>query len=208
MKNDLLKYALLACLSLIGLASCQESDDTPEEFPDWQNKNEQAFLKIYKDAQDSIAAGKKWIIARGMNRADYSDDPEKPEDFVVIQVLKDGPGREVPYATDTVLIHYQGILQPSTHVPQGLVFDSSYKDRYDEGVSSPYKGRVGGFVEGFATALQHMNRGDYWKIYIPYQLAYKGNATGNIPAYSMLTFYVKLDDFWSKKEGDRSERIY
>jgi len=123
-------------------------------------------------------------------------------------VLKDGPGREVPYATDTVLIHYQGILQPSTHVPQGLVFDSSYKDRYDEGVSSPYKGRVGGFVEGFATALQHMNRGDYWKIYIPYQLAYKGNATGNIPAYSMLTFYVKLDDFWSKKEGDRSERIY
>ena len=69
MKNDLLKYALLACLSLIGLASCQESDDTPEEFPDWQNKNEQAFLKIYKDAQDSIEAGKKWIIARGMNRA-------------------------------------------------------------------------------------------------------------------------------------------
>lgn len=205
MKNDLLKYALLACLALTGLASCQESDDTPEEFPDWQNKNELAFQKIYNDALDSIAQGKNWIVARGINRPDHTEDAVNPVDYVVIQVLKDGSGIEVPYATDTVLIHYEGKLLPSTNVPQGLVFDSSYNGEYDEGVSSPLKGRAGGFIEGFSTALQLMNRGDFFKIYIPYQLGYKGSAYGDIPAYSMLTFFVRMEDFFSVTEGDRPE---
>ena len=96
-------------------------------------------------------------------------------------------------------------MLPSTSSKTGLTFDSSFYLKYEEGVSTPYQGCVKNFIEGFATALQHMNRGDYWKVYIPYQLAYKGSSTGSIPAYSMLIFYLRMEDFWTKIEGDRWE---
>ncbi len=203
-----IKYHIWVAVALFGMTSCQESDDTPEEFPDWQNKNDQAFLKIYNDAKDSIAEGKDWKIFRGVNRAEYSDVEGKPTDNIVVQILKEGPGNVFPMATDTVEVHYQGVLLPSTSSPNGLVFDSSYAGKYEEGVSNPYKGCAGNFIEGFSTALQHMNRGDYFKVFIPYQLAYKGTATSKIPAYSMLIFYLRMEDFWTKEQGDRPENFF
>jgi FKBP-type peptidyl-prolyl cis-trans isomerase FklB len=202
-----MKYLIWVAVALFGMTSCQESDDTPEEFPDWQNKNERAFLEIYNNAKDSIAQGKKWMIIRGVFRADFSDVTETPTDYIVVQVLKEGPGNVLPMATDTVEIHYQGVLLPSTSSPSGLVFDSSYANKYEEGVSNPYKGRVGSFIEGFSTALQYMNRGDYFKVFIPYQLGYKSSASGTIPAYSMLTFYLRMEDFWNEIQGDRPDEL-
>ena len=99
-----IKYLIWVAVALFGMTSCQESDDTPEEFPDWQNKNDQAFLKIYNDAKDSIAEGKDWKIFRGVNRAEYSDVEGKPTDNIVVQILKEGPGNVFPMATDTVEI--------------------------------------------------------------------------------------------------------
>ena len=97
-------------------------------------------------------------------------------------------------------VHYSGRLQPSTRYAQGLIFDSSFYGKYDPVVSTPYQGRVGSFIEGFSTVLQHMDVGDHVIAYIPYQLAYGSSATSNIPAYSMLTFEMWLADYWSKKE--------
>ena len=48
-----------------------------------------------------------------------------------------------------------------------------------------------------------MHRGDYWRIYIPYQLGYGGTARSSIPAYSTLVFDLRLEDFWQKTQGDR-----
>ena len=202
-----MKYLIWVAVALFGMTSCQESDDTPEEFPDWQNKNERAFLEIYNNAKDSIAQGKKWMIIRGVFRADFSDVAETPTDYIVVQVLKEGPGNVLPMATDTVEIHYQGVLLPSTSSPSGLVFDSSYSGKYEEDVSNPYKACVGNFIEGFSTALQYMNRGDYFKVFIPYQLGYKSSASGTIPAYSMLTFYLRMEDFWNEIQGDRPDEL-
>ena len=205
MRSEKLKYTLLVGLALIGLASCQESDDTPEEFPDWQEKNDAAFLQIYNEAKAAMARGEDWLMIKGTYRPDASDVAASPTDYIVVQVLEDGYGLVEPYSTDTVLVHYEGKLLPSTSSKTGLTFDSSFYLKYEEGVSTPYQGCVKNFIEGFATALQHMNRGDYWKVYIPYQLAYKSSSTGSIPAYSMLIFYLRLEDFWTKIEGDRWE---
>lgn len=205
MRSEKLKYTLLVGLALIGLASCQESDDTPEEFPDWQEKNDAAFLQIYNEAKAAMDRGEDWLMIKGTYRPDASDVAASPTDYIVVQVLEDGYGLVEPYSTDTVLIHYEGKLLPSTSSKTGLTFDSSFYLKYEEGVSTPYQGCVKNFIEGFATALQHMNRGDYWKVYIPYQLAYKGSSTGSIPAYSMLIFYLRMEDFWTKIEGDRWE---
>lgn len=177
-------------------ASCQESDDTPEAYPDWQNKNEQAFLKIYNDAQDSIRAGKNWRIVKGVYRPDVTDVSLSPTDCVVMQVLEPSLGGATPLATDTVAMHYLGRLIPSTYYSSGLVFDSSYSGSYEAGVSTPYEGKVGSFVEGFATALQYMHAGEHCMVYIPYQLGYGSSAASSIPAYSMLIFDLRLEKFW------------
>ena len=40
-----------------------------------------------------------------------------------------------------------------------------------------------------------MHRGDYWRVYIPYQLGYGAVKNGTIPAYSTLIFELALIDF-------------
>ena len=40
-----------------------------------------------------------------------------------------------------------------------------------------------------------MHRGDHWRIYVPYQLGYGSTVSGQIPAYSVLTFEMALHDF-------------
>lgn len=199
MKRILLLFYPLLLLGF--MASCQESDDKVEEYPNWQYTNEQAFLKVYNEAKASIAAGEQeWKLYKGCLRPDVSEKEFLPTDYVVVRVLEEGTGSGCPLYTDTVEVHYSGRLQPSTRYAQGLIFDSSFYGKYDPVVSNPYQGRVGSFIEGFSTVLQHMDVGDHVIAYIPYQLAYGSSATSNIPAYSMLTFEMWLADYWSKKE--------
>lgn len=199
MKRILLLFYPLLLLGF--MASCQESDDKVEEYPNWQYTNEQAFLKVYNEAKASIAAGEQeWQLYKGCLRPDVSGKEFLPTDYVVVRVLEEGTGSGCPLYTDTVEVHYSGRLQPSTRYAQGLIFDSSFYGKYDPVVSNPYQGRVGSFIEGFSTVLQHMDVGDHVIAYIPYQLAYGSSATSNIPAYSMLTFEMWLADYWSKKE--------
>ena len=199
MKRILLFFYPLLLLGF--MASCQESDDKVEEYPNWQYTNEQAFLKVYNEAKASIAAGEQeWQLYKGCLRPDVSGKESLPTDYVVVRVLEEGTGSGCPLYTDTVEVHYSGRLQPSTRYAQGLIFDSSFYGKYDPLVSTPYQGRVGSFIEGFSTVLQHMDVGDHVIAYIPYQLAYGSSATSNIPAYSMLTFEMWLADYWSKKE--------
>ncbi len=189
----------------VGLASCQESDDTPEEFPDWQNTNDLAFQKIYEEAQAKIAAGDtSWKIVASCLESTGGDIDNGPEECIVMQRIVDGVGNS-PYYTDTVAIHYAGWLQPSTRYKNGLRFDASYYGNYyDHDVSPAYKGCVNSFIQGFSTALQYMRRGDGYMVYIPYHLAYGASGSSSIPGYSMLTFEILLEDFWHTEPGDRN----
>ena len=77
--------------------------------------------------------------------------------------------------------HYHGTLL------DGTVFDSSV-DR-GETVSFP----VNGVIPGWTEALQLMQVGAKWKLYIPYNLAYGENGAGAaIGPYSTLIFEVEL----------------
>ena len=100
-------------------------------------------------------------------------------------------------------MHYAGRLLPSLSYPQGYQFDSSFSGTFDPGLDTPAKFWAGGLVKGFTTALVHMHRGDRWRIYIPYQLAYGSTARTSVPAYSTLIFDLQLEDFWRKTKGDR-----
>lgn len=48
---------LVAVFVSMGMAACSETDDSVEEFPDWQAKNETYWNNLYTATRQKIAAG-------------------------------------------------------------------------------------------------------------------------------------------------------
>ena len=187
-----LPFYLFTLLPL--LASCSERDDTPEEFPDWKNQNEQFFEQAYLSNEYDFKLLKYSLV--GESSSNHTD-------YILVKVIEEGKGETTPYLNDSVSIHYVGWLIPSTTYKDGFQFDKSYLEPFDWDTAVPSSHLVNGTVSGFATALSHMHRGDHWLVIIPYQLGYGTSDHDNVPAYSTLMFEVRLEDFWTKKKGDR-----
>ncbi len=83
------------------------------------------------------------------------------------EVLKQGDGPK-PQATDRVVVHYTGKLI------DGTVFDSS------EERGEPATFGVTQVIPGWVEALQLMNAGSKWRLYIPSDLAYGPNGAGGL----------------------------
>ena len=97
------------------------------------------------------------------------------------EVLTAGVGAK-PTRESNVRTHYHGTLI------DGTVFDSSY----DRG--QPAEFPVGGVIAGWTEALQLMNAGSKWRLYVPSELAYGAQGVGSIPPHSVLVFDVELLD--------------
>ncbi|GGD04922.1 FKBP-type peptidyl-prolyl cis-trans isomerase [Halopseudomonas salina] len=95
------------------------------------------------------------------------------------EVVNAGDGA-TPVASSTVRTHYEGTLIG------GEVFDSSYKR------GEPAEFPVGGVIAGWTEALQLMQEGAKWRLFIPPELAYGGRAAGSIPPHSTLIFDIEL----------------
>ncbi len=94
-------------------------------------------------------------------------------------VLTQGEGAK-PTADQTVKTHYEGTLI------NGEIFDSSVAR--GEPATFPLNRVIAGWTE----ALQLMNVGSKYRLFIPPELAYGNQATGSIPAQSTLIFEVEL----------------
>lgn len=80
-----------------------------------------------------------------------------------------------------VRTHYHGTFI------NGQVFDSSYTR------GQPAEFPVSGVIKGWTEALQLMNPGAKWRLYVPYHLAYgEQGSPGGIPPYAALIFDVEL----------------
>ena len=100
------------------------------------------------------------------------------------RVIKAGEGT-FPKATDTALVKYKGQLR------DGSVFD--------ENEQTPMP--VGGVVPGFSEALQLMQKGGEYRIWLPSELAYGEASPGpEVPSNSVLIFDVTLIDFISQEQ--------
>jgi FKBP-type peptidyl-prolyl cis-trans isomerase len=95
------------------------------------------------------------------------------------EVLRAGSGAK-PAASQTVEVHYHGTLV------DGTVFDSSVQR--GQTISFPVTGVIPGWVE----ALQLMQVGSKWKLFIPSALGYGDQGQGPIPPASVLIFEVEL----------------
>jgi FKBP-type peptidyl-prolyl cis-trans isomerase len=96
------------------------------------------------------------------------------------KVLKKGDGPK-PQKTDRVTVNYSGTLLDGTE------FDSSYKR------GQPATFQVGGVIPGWTEALQLMNVGSKYQLFIPPELAYGQRGAGRrIGPNAMLIFDVEL----------------
>ena len=161
-----------------GLATVFEGR-MPEINPDEANKILQNFFEGLQKEQGNAAkeAGNKFL-----------EENKKQEGVITLpsglqyKILKNGNGPK-PKASDTVKCHYEGRLI------NGAIFDSSI--RRGEPAEFPVSGVIAGWVE----ALQLMNTGSKWQLYIPSELAYGSHGAGqSIGPNETLIFDVELFD--------------
>lgn len=161
-----------------GLATVFEGR-MPEINPDEANKILQNFFEGLQKEQGNAAkeAGNKFL-----------EENKKQEGVITLpsglqyKILKNGNGPK-PKASDTVKCHYEGRLI------NGAIFDSSI--RRGEPAEFPVSGVIAGWVE----ALQLMNTGSKWQLYIPSELAYGSHGAGqSIRPNETLIFDVELLD--------------
>jgi len=98
------------------------------------------------------------------------------------KVLEKGPDTgSKPQQTDKVTVQYRGTLIDGTE------FDSSYRR------GQPATLAVNGVIAGWTEALQMMQVGDKWQLFIPPKLGYGERGSGSkIPPNSALIFDVEL----------------
>jgi FKBP-type peptidyl-prolyl cis-trans isomerase FklB len=95
------------------------------------------------------------------------------------KVLKAGTG-EKPTVDDTVVCNYKGTLI------NGTEFDAS--DKHGGPATFPVKGVIPGWTE----ALQLMQAGSKWQLFVPSNLAYGPQGPGDIGPNATLIFEVEL----------------
>lgn len=96
------------------------------------------------------------------------------------QVLTPGSGTETPTDQDMALVNYEGRLI------DGTTFDKS---------PQPTPMPITGVVPGFSEALKLMPKGAKYRFWIKPSLGYGSEASGPIPANSVLVFDVEMVDF-------------
>ena len=152
-------------------------------------------LMTKQEMQRAMAdVGKQVADLKRKRRQQVSDYTEKNRQFLVengkkpgitttdsglqYRALETGGGKH-PKLDDKVLVLYRGKLI------DGTPFDSS-RDK-------PATFQVNKVIKGWTEALQLMQRGDHWQLFIPSELAYGVKGAGTtIPPNSTLIFDVEL----------------
>ena len=182
--------AMLLAMPLL-FTACSETNETQEEYPDWRNKNQTFWNRLYTETRRHATAGyTSWKIFKTYTKQDSISGVNT--DYIIVHVKQAGTGSGCPLSTDSVSIRYTGQLLPSTSYPAGLVFDTTSPSGTTPATSGVAHLAVNGLVDGFATALQHMHIGDKWDVYVPWTLAYGTKDYKTIPAYSVLKFEITL----------------
>ena len=147
---------------------------TPEE----ANSIIQAYLdtKKYAAYGSLKLEGEKFLKNNKSNK-----DIQTTESGLQYEIIKSGNGKR-PSKTDTVSVHYHGTLI------DGTVFDSSVER------GTPASFGVHQVIPGWTEALQLMDIGSKYRLFIPQELAYGANPHpgGPIQPFSALIFDVEL----------------
>lgn len=144
------------------------------------------FLNSYFQSIQADQMKRQYKDHMEQNTAFMSDNAKK--DSVVTLpsglqyvIIKTGNGVK-PTINDRIKVHYTGKLI------DGTIFDSSYQR------NEPAEFVVGQVIPGWVEALQLMEVGSKWRLFIPENLAYGSRGQGPIKPFSTLIFDVELID--------------
>lgn len=171
------KLPLISSLLVVVLfISCDKTETFDEQ---WKEANEQMFALIYDDSQyHEIKSFTNW-------------------GSIMYKEIESGYGA-TPFFTDKVKVLYTGWFKydwtkPDTYqdnkgnvIYNKKVFDTTSNNNI------PRKMVVNEFIDGLITALQHMQVGDKWEVWIPWQLGYYDVGSGSIPGHTTLVFEIEL----------------
>jgi len=144
--------------------------------PDAQKTIQEYFTKQQAKASESVVEEGKKFLAENSKK----ENVVTLESGLQYEVIKTGEGAK-PTLNDQVTTHYHGTLI------DGTVFDSSVER--GEPASFP----VSGVIKGWTEALQLMNVGSKWRLFVPYDLAYGERGAGpKIGPFTTLIFEVEL----------------
>lgn len=156
-----------------GLLTVEQTQQVMIEFDRQAKANAAARQKIL--AEKHSKEGSAFLAANTKN-----DGVKSTPSGLQYKILKPGSGA-TPKATSHVRVHYEGRLI------DGTVFDSSFKR------GEPVEFPVNGVIAGWTEALQLMQEGAEWKLYIPSTLGYGMQGAGDlIPPGATLVFKVQL----------------
>ncbi len=163
-------------------------------------------LMAEQEIRDTIAAFQKEMMAKQQELAKQMGEKNKKQGEAFLaenkkkegvktlasglqyKVIKAGTGKK-PKSTDTVTAHYRGTLI------NGTEFDSSYKR--GQPATFPVSG---GMIPGWTEALQLMEEGAKWQLFIPSNLAYGEKGAGrDIGPNATLIFEIELVSIQEKK---------
>jgi FKBP-type peptidyl-prolyl cis-trans isomerase FklB len=143
---------------------------------DAQKTIQEYFTKQQAKASESVVEEGKKFLAENSKK----ENIVTLESGLQYEVIKTGEGAK-PTLNDQVTTHYHGTLI------DGTVFDSSVER--GEPASFP----VSGVIKGWTEALQLMNVGSKWRLFVPYDLAYGERGAGpKIGPFTTLIFEVEL----------------
>jgi FKBP-type peptidyl-prolyl cis-trans isomerase len=128
-------------------------------------------------AQQSARPAAKEPIPPPADVAAPPADAEKTSSGLATKVLQKGSGTQRPTTQEMAVVHYTG------WTTDGKMFDSSVAR------GTPNTFPVGGLIKGFTEGLQLMTAGEKRRLWIPQDLAYRGQP--GRPA-GMLVFDVEL----------------
>ena len=191
-----LKTAFVA-VAAVAAAACGESAGEVDEYAGWQEKNDQYYFDVYSKAAPGKTLIKAWSLPDFVAASVHNS--------IVVEVLEEGPaGTPHPIYTDTVKAHLSARTIPTATYPAGRVFDQTWTGEFDPETAAPRTMPVAGtavvngegkpVTDGLTTALMQMRKGDRWRVYVPYSLAYGAadNASFGIPAFSTVIYDVTL----------------
>lgn len=135
-------------------------------------------------AEKNIAAGLKFLEDNKTKKG-----VKVTESGLQYLVLKEGSGPS-PTREHRVTTHYKGSLT------DGTIFDGSYKGDAPTAEDEPISFPVTGVIKGWTEALQLMNVGAKYRLFIPADLAYGAQQRGeHITPNSVLIFDLELLSF-------------
>jgi FKBP-type peptidyl-prolyl cis-trans isomerase FklB len=162
-------------------------------------------LLTEQEVQETMAAFQKEMMAKQEELAKKLGEKNKKEGETFLaenrkkegiktlpsglqyKVVKAGTGKK-PKLTDTVTAHYRGTLIDGTE------FDSSYRR------GKPASFPVSGVIPGWTEALQLMEEGTKWQLFIPPHLAYGEQGKGGVvEPNATLIFEIEVISIQEKK---------